>query len=49
MKVKILLILGAVAGVIALALRRRNQKAVAEAELWAEATDHVAAGEGQSS
>ncbi|MCW2802164.1 MAG: hypothetical protein JWN06_381 [Propionibacteriaceae bacterium] len=42
MKLKIILALGAIAGGVALAARRRNQKTLADAALWAEATDPVA-------
>lgn len=39
---KLLLALGAAAGGVAYAVRRRNRKAQADAALWAEATDPVA-------
>jgi hypothetical protein len=39
---KLVLALGAVAGGIVLAARRRNQKALVDDELWASATDPVA-------
>lgn len=41
MKWKILLVLSAVAGGIAVAAHRRNAKTLADAALWAEATDPV--------
>ena len=38
---KLIFFVGAVAGGIALAAHRRTQRALAETELWAEATDPV--------
>jgi hypothetical protein len=41
-KLKLLVVAGAVAGGIALVVRQRNLKARKDAALWAEATDPVA-------
>jgi hypothetical protein len=38
---KLVVVLGAAVGGLAYATRRRNQKALAEADLWREATDPV--------
>ena len=41
MKWKILVVLSAAAGFVAVAAHRRNAKTLADAALWAEATDPV--------
>ena len=41
MKFKMLLAFGAIAGGVAIAMRRHSSRAAAEAELWSEATDPV--------
>ena len=42
MKWSYLAVAGALMGGVALVVRRRNNKALAEADLWAQATDPVA-------
>ncbi|GAA2093610.1 hypothetical protein GCM10009841_03490 [Microlunatus panaciterrae] len=42
MKLKTFVTVAAVAGGLAVIVRRRNRKALAEADLWSEATDRVA-------
>ncbi len=41
MKWRVLLALGAIAGGVVFASRRKNRRTAEEAELWAEATDPV--------
>ena len=42
MKWKLLVAIGAIVGGAAVAAQRKSQKGLADAELWAEATDPVA-------